>query len=354
MDNVIEKSQSAVRPKTKGPDYSHVTPDNANHMRAWQSCMDDARLDVDLNSLKDSFVKWAVINRPEDELAHWQALESWHYVTIGKITWAMDHGAIMPLTVHNWFDNKITELLNVVAQVDDDAEVERKVGITQRRNVDYMLLYSTIEAIWWKFKTNHEEIESRVNKLLKQSQPNQQMLKRLYDHFKGNFDDALKDRGNTFSAEKLDPLITVVNILATSTGNAKAIRDNRGASAKSVRQASKVKLKTVDMDTGVASLSPAMIPNSTIAIVYNAKDRKVMVYYAKPDSVLSIKNTKIIDYDEVRSFAKTLRKPNEVLPSLRSAVTTRRIDVIFEDIKGKNHEVNGRMSKDMLLLKVFK
>lgn len=353
MDNVIEKSQSAVRPKTKGPDYSHVTPDNANHMRVWQLCMDDARLEVDYTSLKESFVKWALINRPEEELGHWQMLDTWQYATIGKIAWAIDHGAIMPDSVSTWFENKIVELLNVEVQ-DDDAELERKLSITQKRNVEYMQLYSNIEAIWWKFKTDQEEIENRVTKLLKQAEPNQQMLKRLYDHFKGSFDDALKDKDNPYSVEKLEPLITVVNILATSTGNAKAIRDSRGASTKSVKQASKVKLKSVDIDTGVASLSPAMIPNSTIAIIYNAKDRKVMVYYAKPDSVLGIKNTKIIEYDEQRSFAKTLRKPNDILPSLRSAVTTRRIEVIFEDINGKNHEVNGRMSKDMLLLKVFK
>ena len=290
MDDIIEKPQNAVRPKSKGPDYSHVTPDNPHYMRAWQSCMDDARLDVDYTTLKESFVKWASINRPEEEIGHWQMLDTWQYATIGKIAWAVEHNAIMPESVAKWLDTKINELLNVEVQ-DDDAELDRKLGITQRRNVEYMQLYSNIEAIWWKFKTNQEEIETRVTKLLKQSEPNQQMLKRLYDHFKGSFDDALKDRTNPYSAEKLEPLITVVNILATSTGNAKAIRDSRGASTKSVKQASKVKLKSVDMDTGVASLSPAMIPNSTIAIVYNAKDRKVMVYYAKPDSVLGIKNT---------------------------------------------------------------
>lgn len=353
MDDIIETPRNAVRSKPKGPDYSHVTPDNPHYMRAWQLCMDDARLDVDYTTLKESFVNWASVNRPQEELGHWQLLDTWQYATIGKIAWAVEHGAVMPDSVSTWFNNKLLELLEVDAG-DDDEELERKLGITQKRNIEYMQLYSNIEAIWWKFKDNQEEIETRVTKLLKQSTPNQQMLKRLYDHFKGNFDDASKDRLNPFSAEKLEPLITVVNILATSTGNAKAIRDSRGASNKSVRQASKVKLKTVDMDTGVASLSPAMIPSSTIAIIYNAKDRKVMVYYAKPNSVLGIKNTKIVDYDEQRSFAKTLRKPNDILPSLRSAVTTRRIDVIFEDIKGKNHEVNGRMSKDMLLLKVFK
>jgi hypothetical protein len=339
--------------KPKGPDYSHVTPEHANYQREWLNCMDDARLEVDYGSLKDSFVNWAMITRPEEELAHWRALDPWQYATIGKMTWGMDHGAIMPDQYIPWFENKITELLNIETVI-DDSEFEPKLSMTQKRIVEYTGLYSSMEAIWWKFKSNTDEIETRITKLLKIAEPNQQMLKKLYEHFKDSFNDAMRDKANEFSAAKIEPLITVVNLLATSTGNAKAIRDSRGATTKSVKQASKVKLKTVDMDTGVASLSPAMIPGSKLAVIYNAKDRKVTVYYAKSDSVLSIKNTKIVDFDETRSFAKTLRKPNDILPSLRNAVTTRRIDVVFADINGKNHEVNGRMSKDMLLLKVFK
>lgn len=339
--------------KPKGPDYSHVTPEHANYQREWLNCMDDARLEVDYGSLKDSFVNWAMINRPDDELAHWQSLDPWQYATIGKMTWCIDHGAIMPAQYLPWFDKKLAELLSIETVI-DDSEFEPKLSMTQKRVVEYTYLYSNIEATWWKFKDNTAEIEARVTKLLKMSEPNQQMLKRLYEHFKDSFSDAMKDKDNEFSAAKIEPLITVVNLLATSTGNAKAIRDSRGATTKSVKQASNVKLKTVDMDTGVASLSPAMIPGSKLAVIYNTKDRKVMVYYAAADGVLGIKNTKITDYDEARSFAKTLRKPDSIITPLRNAVTTRRIDVVTGDINGKSHPVNGRMTKDMMLLKVFK
>lgn len=348
IDTVYTPRQS----KSKGPDYTHVSPDNANYLHAWVNCMDDARLEVDYSSLKDSFVAWATVNRPEEELQHWAALDPWQYATIGKITWCMEHGAIMPDQYMPWFVKKISELLTIETAVDD--ELDMKLSMTQKRNVEYMQLYSSMEAIWWKFKNNHAEIDARITKLLRIAEPNQQMLKRLYEHFKDSFNDAMKDRQNEFSAAKIESLIVVVNLLATSTGNAKAIRDSRGATNKSVKQASKVKLKTVDMDTGMASLSPAMIPGSKLAVIYNAKDRKATVYYAKADGVLGIKNTKITDYDETRSFSKTLRKPNDILPSLRSAVTTRRVDVVLGDVNGKSHEVNGRMSKDMLLLKVFK
>jgi len=348
--NIIETSRFT---KPKGPDYSHVTPEHANYHREWLNCMDDARLEVDYGSLKDSFVNWAMINRHEDELAHWRSLDPWQYATIGKMTWCIDHGAIMPEQYMPWFENKITELLSIETVI-DDSEFEPKLSMMQKRIIEYTDLYSSIEAIWWKFRDNNNEIETRITKLLKIAEPNQQMLKRLYEHFKDSFAESMKDKENEFSAAKIEPLITVVNLLATSTGNAKAIRDSRGATTKSVKQASKVKLKTVDMDTGVASLSPAMIPGSKLAVIYNTKDRKVMVYCASADSVLGIKNTKITDYDEERSFAKTLRKPDSIITPLRNAVTTRRIDVVLEDVNGKRHPVNGRMTKDMMLLKVFK
>ena len=348
--NIAETSRFT---KPKGPDYSHVTPEHANYHREWLNCMDDARLEVDYGSLKDSFINWAMINRPEDELAHWRSLDAWQYATIGKMTWGIDHGAIMPEQYMPWFENKISELLSIETVI-DDSEFEPTLTMMQKRVVEYTGLYRSMEAIWWKFKNDHAEIESRIKKLLRISEPNQQMLKRLYEHFKDSFAEAMKDKDNEFSAAKIESLIVVVNLLATSTGNAKAIRDSRGATTKSVKQASNVKLKTVDMDTGVASLSPAMIPGSKLAVIYNSKDRKIIIYYAKPDSVLGIKNTKVVDYDETRSFAKTLRKPDSIITPLRHAVTTRRVDVVVGDINGKRHELNGRMTKDMLLLKVFK
>ena len=63
---------------------------------------------------------------------------------------------------------------------------------------------------------------------------------------------------------------------------------------------------------------------------------------------------KIINFDEKRSFAKTLRKPKDLLPGLRDAATTRRVDVILGDVNGKMHAVNGRIGKEMLIVKIFK
>jgi len=179
------------------------------------------------------------------------------------------------------------------------------------------------------------------------------MLKKLYDHFKENFESAMREKDNPLVAETIAPILVVVNILATSTGNAKAISESRGATTKSIKQASKAKFKAVDLDTDMASISPAMIPGSLKALIYHTKSRKLSIYVAGLDG-LGIKGAKITGYDDTASFSKILRKPKQILATLRDA-TSKRADIVMNDyIKGKNHPVTGRLSKDTLVLKVFK
>ena len=55
------------------------------------------------------------------------------------------------------------------------------------------------------------------------------------------------------------------------------------------------------------------------------------------------------------SFAKTLRKPKTVLPALRDSTTNKRVRVVLDQhVNGKSHTVNGRINKDMIIIKVFK
>ena len=340
--------------KIKGVDFSSAGPENDNHAKAWREAMDWARVEMDYNTLKQYFQVWAKMNRDTDEQSHWAALPTHHYATVGRIAFVVQHGAVMPDDVKTWFDAKVDELLRVRVSAAEDDEPERKLTTVQKRNMDYVTLYSNMEAIWRKHMGQPAEIEDAIKKLLERAHPNQQMLKRLYDHFKESFSDAMREKENELVAETIEPIVTVVNVLATSTGNARAVADSRGASRKSVKQASKAKFKTVDLNTDMASINPAMIPGSSKALVYNSKSRKVYLYVAG-EGGLSIKGTKVIGYDEDKSFAKTLRNPKQTLGTLRDASTSKRVDVVMGDyIKGKKHPVNGRLNKDTLVIKVFR
>jgi hypothetical protein len=349
---MIEQTQVSGR-KMKGVDFSNAGPENENHLREWRHAMDYARVEIDLPTLKQSFLGWAKVNRDIDERYHWDALAPWQYATIGRMTFCMDHGAVMPDQAKEWFESKLVELLKVqvVAEEPDD---DIKLSLTGRRTIEYVNMYSSLEAVWRKYIADTAKIEEETKKRLDRYRPNQQMLKRLYDHFKESFADAMRDKENRLVAETIEPIVTVLNVLATSTGNAKAASSSKDVSRKSIKQASKAKFKTVDLNTDMASLSPAMIPGSNKAVIYNSKSRKLYVY-AAAEGELGIKGTKITGYDEAKSFAKTLRDPKKVLVILRDAATVKRVDLVMNDnIKGKRHPVNGRLNKDTLVIKVFR
>lgn len=335
------------------PKFGSINSDSINHVSLWQEAMDWARLEFEQNSLKAAFVTWAEQNQPGLTLQY-QSVPAWHYLTVGRIAYLINRGSTPPDAVGVWFKTQLGKLQTQFIKLDDSIE---EVAITSkdRRLFEYVDLYSFIDAIRVKYAEDGETIESKLTERLRKTQPNQIMLRKLYAHFKEVLAAAMQDKDNSFAEATIAPLILVVNTLAGASGNAKVASYNASkASKKAVKAAEKVSVKVIDADTNMASINPAQLPGANLVVIYNSKDRKAMVYYANSNETLNIKGTKIINFDETRSFAKTLRKPKDLLPGLRDAATTRRVDVILADVNGKMHTVNGRISKEMLIVKIFK
>ena len=335
------------------PAFKRINSNADNHVRLWQEAMDWARLEFEQNALKAEFVKWAEKHDTET-VAHYQLLPAWNYLTVGRIAHLIMQGSEPPVSTEVWFDKQINLLKKQQIEVAEESEFVT-YSAKERKIFDYVDLYTFIDAVRVKYADDGETLEAKIMERFKRVAPNQQLLKKLYNHYKDTLSGAMADKQNEHAEKTIAPLILVVNTIAGASGNAKVASYNSGkATRKAVKAAEKLSVKVIDSDTNMASINPAQLPGANLAVIYNSKDRKAMVYYAAKDETLSIKGTKIINFDESRSFAKTLRKPKDILPGVRDAVTTRRIDVIFEDIKGKTHTVNGRIGKEMLIVKVFK
>lgn len=335
------------------PSFKKINSEADNHVSAWQEAMDWARLEFEQNALKVEFVKWAE-QYDIESVSHYQSLPAWNYLTVGRIAYLIMRGAEPPQATATWFSKQVELLKNQKI-----AEVEESEFVTfsakERKIFDYVDLYTFIDAVRVKYADDGETLEAKIMERFKRVSPNQHLLKKLYNHYKETLAAAMADKQNEHAEKTIAPLILVVNTIAGASGNAKVASYNSGkATRKAVKAAEKVSVKVIDSDTNMASINPAQLPGANLAVIYNSKDRKAMVYYAAKDETLSIKGTKIVNFDESRSFAKTLRKPKDILPGLRDAATTRRVDVIFEDINGKTHAVNGRIGKEMLIVKVFK
>lgn len=340
--------------KNSALNFGEIVPTNPDHVKAWRYGMDWARIELSHNDLKDEFVSWAENNNLEN-VQNYQSLPSWQYVTLGRMAYLINRGAIPPESTIDWFMKKVGELPTSVPVESDSSEEETPLTSKARKVIDYVNLYSFMEAVLHRFREDGEKIEEMITDRLRRSAPNSPMLKKLYDHFKESLAESINEKDNPYVEQRIAPLILTVNILAAATGNAKIVSKNGGNVSRKVAKATeKIAYKAMDADTNMASVNPSQVPGTKTAVVYNSKNRKIMVYHAKTNEQLDIKGTKIVNFDESTSFAKTLRKPKVLLPMLRNAVTVRRIELLFDDIKGKNHSVNGRIGKEMIIVKVLK
>ena len=101
------------------------------------------------------------------------------------------------------------------------------------------------------------------------------------------------------------------------------------------------------------SIKAETILHKNMLWTYNTKTRKIGVYVASDvDKELTVKGSTIIGWDPKLSICKTLRKPDEQIKTFMGGgkVAVRNF---MKGIKATEGKLNGRINKDIILLKVF-
>lgn len=113
----------------------------------------------------------------------------------------------------------------------------------------------------------------------------------------------------------------------------------------------KLKYKKQDDQLKLVSVNPTDIIGAKELWIYNTKTRKLGKYVAAEFADLGIKGTSITGFDETKSIQKTLRKPAEQIAAFKSAgkVALRKF---LDEINSIDTRMNGRVSEDVVLLKV--
>jgi hypothetical protein len=115
---------------------------------------------------------------------------------------------------------------------------------------------------------------------------------------------------------------------------------------------SKVNYAKEDKTLKLVSINPADIIGASVLWIFNTKTRKIGKYFADSHvGTLGVKGTTIVGYDEVKSVAKTLRKPDIQLGEFRKAGKVQ-LRKFLSDIKATETKLNGRINQDIILLKV--
>lgn len=115
------------------------------------------------------------------------------------------------------------------------------------------------------------------------------------------------------------------------------------------------KLRYLDKDDalGITSVDPKEIVGASEVILYNVARRYVQRYVAPLGSKLSVRRSTIDGYDPQLSSRKKLRKPEVDLPRFLAG-GGKSVPKTYEAIKAKPQEVNGRVSDDVLIVRVVR
>ena len=117
------------------------------------------------------------------------------------------------------------------------------------------------------------------------------------------------------------------------------------------KKIARLKFKKDDTENKLVSIDPIKIMGAEKLWVYNIKTRKLGVYVARDDAGLAVKGSSIENYKYSESISKTLRKPKDVLSRVLDGgkVVLRKV---MGEINSKPSELNGRINKDTILLRV--
>ena len=131
-------------------------------------------------------------------------------------------------------------------------------------------------------------------------------------------------------------------------------RTKRAPRRQTVEQRIKhLKFKDVDPEWKIKSIDPGSLLDCQQLWVFNCKNRKLSMYNALDRGGLKLHRSSIRNFDEETSIEKTLRKPLDILPKvIDSGVVTLR--KLMPSIKTAKKQVNGRINKDTILLRVIK
>lgn len=144
----------------------------------------------------------------------------------------------------------------------------------------------------------------------------------------------------------------IINDAIKLAGDSKQSRKPRKRKTKTPEQlVSKINILAEDKEFKLKSEAAKNIIGSTQVWVFNVKTRKLGVYHADDASGLSVKGSTIQNYNERKSVAKTLRKPESVLPEIVKGGKVY-LRNVMDSIKAKEKNLTGRLNGDTILVKI--
>jgi hypothetical protein len=390
MATKLKKASIAIR-QNKGRDLSpkwdgHETMTAEQFNKHFRISMEWYRLESSGRELKPKVINWmSSQDYPKDIIkAFKDTKDNRCGATVGAIAANLLKG-MPPIradfndgrSTAEWLSKSIAKILeegkhDEVEPEEGTVEVKPAVhtpSIQERlRDVAFGMTEEIEDAIE-AFQTDPESFDPKAFKLLNLLRGRQakaahaRIIKDLYSRNYDELveaattkDEQLKEAYAHLSKANLKKITLFYSeILSACDMLAQEAKINKKPRAKKPTDKSKVvaKMKYLKQDDKLklVSINPQDIIGAKELWVFNVKTRKLGKYVTTEFNDLNVKGTTITGFDEFKSVAKTLRKPEDQLKEFKASGKVQ-LRKFLDDIKAVDIKLNGRINEDTILLKV--
>ena len=289
--------------------------------------------------------------------------------TAGAISRMVNNGADIPYVTIDWAHAKILETLTYapISKKSELVQTKEVVSIADRIKERTSSIIGDMEEALDEFFTNGYISDFKPYDYMKKNDVKAIHASKIASYYEAlrnelqeviaGKDDQLKEGYSRLTKVQvrryLEFVSTIISDAESITQVSKSIRKTRKPKEKSADQlTSKMKYLKESGPYKIASIDPTRIIKAQTLIVFNCKYKKLGIYVAADTSGLSVKGTTITNYDTEKSMSKTLRKPEDILPSV---LTTGKLafNKMFIGIKAASSTPNGRINEDTILVRIY-
>lgn len=393
MATKLKQASIAIR-QNKGRDFSPKW-DGADEWSAekftkhFRDAMTWYRLESSVKDLKPKLVEWMNLNgySKADSNAIRKTKDKYFNGTMVGIAACLVKG--MP-EIHEgfnqsrdtatWLRNEIEKVLkdgaNDLEDDEDAPKVEKVVvytpSIQDRIREQASQMSEEIDAAIDNWITDAEAFDPKAFKMISllrgkgakapQARYIKSFFQKSYNELvelsSGNADEQLREAYKHCSRKNIKKLVEFYESIFTAcdqiAAEQKVLKKPRAKKVKPAEElVKKIKFKVTDDKLGLTSVPAAGLIGAQLAVVYNTKTRKIGLYIASSSAGLNVKGASITDFS-VKSFQKTLRKPDVQIKEFKEQNTQKRVETWFDKIKATDTTLNGRVNAEVMILKVYK
>lgn len=290
------------------------------------------------------------------------------FVTLGWISRIMEFGGILPIRTLTWYKDKLNKLSRVEVSFDTKEEIPvmnqgQVIQSNLARQFDDVMsdFEKEIDNFWINKSTTFNPYTYLVSNEVKGFH-----AAKIAEYYTSHLEEVTAVLRGTdeelLAAYRVTPevvlkkykvfLETIINDCARMSINAKIARKPRKKKVKTASQlTSKMKYKAADDRFKIKSVQPTDIIGASQVWVFNTKTRKLGVYNAlNINDKLSVKGSKVLNYDPAKSIQKTVRKPDVVLPIITQGGKVA-LRTVLSDINAVETFLTGRINADIVILR---